>query len=98
MRNRTFSIFLFVIVALHTQAQITQSNNKPDKVNGYQDLGFGMFIHWTIDVSMGAAFSHSLAGASDEYAEKYFMELPAYFNPEKYIYAYINRSSWENWQ
>ena len=44
MRNRTFSILLFLIVALHTQAQITQFNNKPEKVNGYQGLGFGMYI------------------------------------------------------
>ena len=47
---------------------------------------------------MGTFISHSLAGASDEYAEKYFTELPAFFNPEKYIYAYITRVSYEDWK
>ena len=89
MRNRIFSILLFVIATLHTQAQINQSNNKPERVSWYQDLGFGMFIHWNIDVLLGAVISHSLAGASDAYAEKYFTELPAYFNPEKF-----NPTSW----
>ena len=98
MRNRTFSILLFLIVALHTQAQITQFNNKPEKINGYQDLGFGMFIHCNIDVSLSTGINHSLVVASDEYVEKYFTELPAFFNPEKYINAYITRVSYEDWK
>lgn len=61
-----------------------QINNKPERVNWFQDLGFGMFIHWNVDGTLGAVISHSLAGSSDEYANKYFTELPKYFNPEKY--------------
>lgn len=61
-----------------------QTANKPERVKWFQDLGFGMFIHWNVDVSLGAVISHSLAGASDDYAERYFTELPGYFNPKKF--------------
>ena len=75
-----FSCFLFS----YTEGQTPQTTNKPERVNWYQDLGFGMFIHWNVDGTLGAVISHSLSGASDEYAEKYFSELPQYFNPEKF--------------
>jgi alpha-L-fucosidase len=71
----------FLLYGLTTSAQ---NANKPDRVNWFQDLGFGMFIHWNVDVSLGAVISHSLAGASDEYVEKYIKELPALFNPTKF--------------
>jgi len=65
-------------------AQKQQVTNQPDRVNWFQDLGFGMFIHWNVDVTLGAVISHSLAGASTEYVEKYINELPKYFNPYKF--------------
>ena len=74
-------IVFFSVTVL--QAQNNPSNQK-DRVNWFQNLGFGMFIHWNVDVTLGAVISHSLAGASDEYAAKYFSELPSYFNPEKF--------------
>lgn len=64
--------------------QNIQNSNKPEREKWFQDLGFGMFIHWNIDGSLGAVMSHSLAGASNTYIEKYFAELPGYFNPEKF--------------
>jgi len=73
---------LFLMISgLHAQKY---SGNQKDKIDWFQNLGFGMFIHWNVDVTLGAVISHSLAGASDEYAEKYFKELPTYFNPEKF--------------
>lgn len=78
---------LFVAIWLLTSAAIyaqTQQTNLPQRVNWFQNLGFGMFIHWNVDVTLGAVISHSLSGASDEYVEKYFKELPQYFNPEKF--------------
>ncbi len=74
-----FSVLLFS--ALNAGAQVPQSANKPERVNWFQDLGFGMFIHWNVDVTLGAVISHSLAGATDAYVNKYFNELPSYFNP-----------------
>ncbi|WP_218127779.1 alpha-L-fucosidase [Niabella drilacis] len=67
-----------------TTVYAQQNSNKPERVSWFQDLGFGMFIHWGVDVSLGTVISHSLAGASTEYATKYFTELPQYFNPQKF--------------
>jgi len=61
-----------------------QTANKSERVDWYQDLGFGMFIHWNVDAPLGVVISHSLAGASIEYTEKYLSELPGYFNPDKF--------------
>ena len=82
-------IFFFLVIvvsfsAKDVQAQINQQTNQPSRVNWFQDLGFGMFIHWNVDVSLGAVISHSLAGASEEYVKKYYAELPQYFNPENF--------------
>jgi alpha-L-fucosidase len=82
--KKVIVILLSLCLSGFSQAQTPQIINKPDRVNWFQDLGFGMFIHWNVDGTLGAVISHSLAGASDEYAEKYFSELPQYFNPEKF--------------
>lgn len=87
--KRAIVILLCLFFSCLAQAQKLQATNKPERVTWFQDLGFGMFIHWNVDVSLGAVISHSLSGASDEYAEKYFSELPRYFNPEKF-----NPASW----
>jgi alpha-L-fucosidase len=75
-------IFLLLLLGFSAVAQ--QTANKLERVNWFQDLGFGMFIHWNVDVSLGAVISHSMAGASDEYVNKYIQELPAFFNPEQF--------------
>lgn len=67
-----------------SQVRSQQVSNRPERVNWFQDLGFGLFIHWNVDGSLGAVISHTLAGASEEYTEKYFSELPEYFNPVKF--------------
>jgi alpha-L-fucosidase len=67
-----------------SEAQPVQVTNKPERVKWFQDLGFGMFIHWNVDVTLGAVISHSLSGASDEYVKRYFTELPSYFDPVKF--------------
>ena len=80
--RRLLLIVVFTTFFAHTQAQ--QKQNKPERVEWFQNLGFGMFIHWNVDVSLGAVISHSLAGASNEYVEKYMKELPTFFNPKKF--------------
>ncbi|MCK4922441.1 MAG: alpha-L-fucosidase, partial [Bacteroidales bacterium] len=42
---------------------------------------FGMFIHWSIDSQLGTVISHSLVGASEDYSNRYFNELPQTFDP-----------------
>ena len=52
------------------------SRNKPEKLTWLQDAGMGLFIHWSIDSQLGCVISHSLVGASDDYIERYYSELP----------------------
>jgi alpha-L-fucosidase len=59
-------------------------DNKPERLEWFRDLGFGLFIHWGLDSQIGSVISHSLAGASDEYRRKYFAELPQTFAPRKF--------------
>ena len=57
------------------------SQNKPEKEEWLKDAGFGMFIHWSMDSQLGIVISHSTVGASEDYANRYFNELPKTFNP-----------------
>ena len=57
--------------------------NKPERLEWFRDLGFGMFIHWSVDGQLGGDISHTLAGASDDYRKRFFADLPATFNPRK---------------
>jgi len=67
MKKFTFTLFFLMLLSLG----FAQKGNKLDRLNWFENLGFGMFIHWNVDVSLGAVISHSMAGASDEYNEKY---------------------------
>ncbi|MCE5310828.1 MAG: alpha-L-fucosidase [Acidobacteriales bacterium] len=58
--------------------------NRPDRLEWFQDQGFGMFIHWSMDGQLGVVISHSMAGASGDYLKRYVEELPRTFNPEKF--------------
>lgn len=66
------------------QDPLAGSRNKPGQLERFRDLGFGLFIHWNVDAQLGTVISHSLAGASDDYARRYFTELPRTFNPRKF--------------
>lgn len=55
--------------------------NKPEREQWLMDNGFGIFIHWSLDSQLGTVISHTLAGASDEYIQRYINELPTTFNP-----------------
>jgi alpha-L-fucosidase len=60
------------------------SLNKPERLEWFRDLGFGLFIHWNVDVQLGTVISHSLVGASEDYLARYFAELPRTFHPRKF--------------
>lgn len=68
------------IQAQHLGAELSNFND-PAREEWLKDLGFGMFIHWNIDVQLGTVISHTLVGSSPEYADKYISELPSTFNP-----------------
>jgi len=64
-------------------------DNKPERLEWFRDLGFGMFIHWSVDGQLGGDISHTLAGASDDYRKRFFADLPGTFNPRK-----LNPEDW----
>ena len=43
-----------------------------------------MFIHWSFDVQLGMVISHSVVGASPDYLDRYFNELPKTFEPTNF--------------
>jgi alpha-L-fucosidase len=57
--------------------------NKPERLEWFRDLGFGMFIHWSVDGQLGGDISHTLAGSSADFRKHFFEDLPATFNPRK---------------
>src|SRR5581483_6833657 len=61
-----------------------QGGNKPEQLEWFRDLGFGLFIHWNLDSQLGVVISHSMVGASDDYLKRYVEELPRTFNPRKF--------------
>jgi alpha-L-fucosidase len=61
-----------------------QTANKPEREQQFMDMGFGMFIHWSFDSQVGAVISHSMAGASADYLDRFVNELPKTFNPKKF--------------
>jgi len=80
-------IFLYALLfnLSFTNAQEKILNlNKPEREVWFTDLGFGMFIHWSYDVTLGMVISHSMVGASEDYLNRYIQELPKYFNPENF--------------
>ena len=87
--------FTLVILALlcitNTWAQLDESvtgkntnRNKSERQEWLRDLGFGMFIHWSMDSQLGMVISHSMVGASDDYVNRYLNELPKTFDPQDF--------------
>lgn len=60
------------------------SRNQPSRLEWFQDQGFGIFIHWSVDSQFGTVISHSLVDASPEYTNKFFRDLPRTFYPQKF--------------
>ena len=55
--------------------------NRAERLEWFRDQGLGLFIHWSADSQLGTIISHSLAGASDAYVDRYYRDLPKTFNP-----------------
>jgi alpha-L-fucosidase len=58
--------------------------NKPERELWLKNTGLGLFIHFSMDSQLGVVISHSLVGASDDYVNRYFNELPKTFDPSKF--------------
>lgn len=61
-----------------------QLKNKPELEEDFMDMGFGIFIHWSMDSQLGSVISHSMVGASEDYLQRYMNELPKTFYPDKF--------------
>lgn len=82
MQRKFLLALACIVMSFSVSAQKT--SNDPEKEKWFMDLGLGMFIHWSVDAQLGAVISHSMAGASDEYLERFTKELPKTFNPHKF--------------
>jgi len=58
--------------------------NKPKRLEWFKEMGFGMFIHFSFDSQLGMVISHSMAGASNDYLNRFVNELPKTFNPAEF--------------
>ncbi|MCB1021323.1 MAG: alpha-L-fucosidase, partial [Acidobacteria bacterium] len=65
-------------------AALLPAQNDPERIEWFRDLGFGLFLHWSLDSQVGSVISHSLVGADEEYIERFQNELPRSFNPTKF--------------
>ncbi len=61
-----------------------QLKNRPELENAFSDMGFGIFVHWSMDSQLGSVISHSMVGASEDYLERYINELPKTFYPNRF--------------
>lgn len=82
MKHVAFILLIVFVWPLSLYAR--QQDNKPATVERFMDMGFGMFIHWSMDSQLGAVISHSMAGASEDYLERFTTQLPKSFNPVKF--------------
>lgn len=88
-RTARFLVALFVITLFaawqpsHAQDEISDGN-KPERLEWFRDLGFGLFIHWSLDSQIGSVISHSLVGAEPSYVSRFFKRLPRTFNPNRF--------------
>jgi alpha-L-fucosidase len=92
LRAFTLLVLALIVSALITPILPAQENvdpeigslNQLDRLEWFRDQGFGLFIHWSLDSQLGVVISHSLVGASPDYADRFFTELPRSFNPRQF--------------
>jgi len=73
-----------LLIGLLLCAALGGAENKPERLEWFRDLGFGLFIHWSLDSQVGSVISHSMVGASEDYLDRYVEELPKTFNPKRF--------------
>jgi alpha-L-fucosidase len=88
MKKNTLLLITFLTAFSICNAQQNETKflnlNKPERLEWFSNLGFGMFIHFSFDSQLGVVISHSMAGASDDYLDRFVNELPKTFNPKKF--------------
>jgi len=74
-------ILLAASCVLLRDAALLAQENRPERLEWFRDQGLGLFIHWSVDSQLGVIISHSLAGASDDYVNRFYSDLPKTFDP-----------------
>ncbi|MFC0773553.1 alpha-L-fucosidase [Terrimonas alba] len=90
--KRVLASITFMLVYFFSSAQDVVNDdesssynlNKPEREEWLRNTNNGMFIHFSVDAPLGIVISHSLVGASGDYVQRYFAELPQMFNPKKF--------------
>lgn len=77
------------VVADNTLTGKLSSCNRPEALEWLQDAGMGLFIHWSLDVQLGCVISHSLVGASKEYTDRFYEELPKTLHPRRWDFDHL---------
>jgi len=78
---------LFAVAQNDTVRDDQASNdnlNRPGRVEWFRNAGAGLFIHFSADAQLGIVISHSLVGASNDFVERYFSQLPQTFDPVRW--------------
>jgi len=75
---------LALIVIITLSISLFGQKNKPELEEKFMDMGFGIFVHWSMDSQLGSVISHSMVGASEQYLDKYINKLPKTFYPGKF--------------
>lgn len=91
-RKVLFSLILLLLAITSLPAQDVVNDdesssynlNKPSREEWLRNTNNGLFIHFSVDATLGVVISHSLVGASDDYVNRYFKELPQVFNPSRF--------------
>ena len=88
------NLFTLIILILFTNIVFAQTQenteagnlnlNNPERLEWFKELGFGMFVHFSFDSQLGVVISHSMAGASKDYLNRFVQELPKTFNPKDF--------------
>lgn len=65
------------------------TRNRPERLEWLQDAGLGLFIHWSVDAQLGCVISHSLVGASEDYARRFYEELPRTLEGDRWDFNHI---------
>ncbi len=73
-----------MLLCMLSVSLFAQLKNKPELEEDFMDMGFGIFIHWSMDSQLGSVISHSMVGASEDYLQRYMNELPKTFYPDKF--------------
>ena len=83
-RLQLSALFLLALLIASPLLCAQDTGNRQERLEWFRDLGFGMFIHWSVDSQLGSVISHSMVGASDDYLERFVNNLPTTFNPRKF--------------